>query len=343
MRTKLFTIRDITIDQEKIIEASKLLANGELVAFPTETVYGLGADATNEAAVAGIFTAKGRPQDNPLIVHVASEAQCRELVEKIPEYVNVLMEKFSPGPITFVLPHKGGLARNVTAGLTTVGVRIPDHPLALALIEKSGCPIAAPSANTSGKPSPTQAWHVAADLDGQIAGIVDGGATGIGVESTVVDCTGEKPVILRPGGVTQEMIESVLGFELDQKKEMPEADKPKSPGMKYRHYAPELPLWLVEGNTESLQQLINDEQKKGKRIAVLARNEVANKLTASSILNLGEQPEEIAACLYDALRRYTKTDADLLICEAFSKQGIGEAIMNRLTKAADAYIVLDKN
>jgi len=343
MHTKQFTVRDIKIDEDQIIDAANLLTKGELVAFPTETVYGLGADASNELAVAGIFKAKGRPQDNPLIVHVASKAQCMELVKTVPEYVDVLMEKFSPGPITFVLPHKGDLARNVTAGLSTVGIRIPDHPLALALIEKSGCSIAAPSANTSGKPSPTQAWHVTDDLDGKIAGIVDGGATGIGVESTVVDCTGEKPVILRPGGVTQEMIETALGFQLDQTKEMPEVDKPKSPGMKYRHYAPELPLWLVESDVESLQQLIDQEQLKGKRVAVLAQNKSANNLRASAVLNLGEQPEEIAARLYDALRRYTKTDADLLICEAFPKEGIGEAIMNRLSKAADEYIILGQN
>jgi len=340
MKTEHLKVTDIHIDEDKIKKAAELLAEGKLVAFPTETFYGLGADATNKEAVSGIFAAKGRPQDNPLIVHVASVEHCRELVLNIPEYAVQLMDRFSPGPITYVLPHRGGLADNVTAGLDTVGIRIPDHPLALTLIRESGCPVAAPSANTSGKPSPTTAQHVGEDLDGKIACIVDGGATGIGVESTVIDCTGELPVVLRPGGITQEMIEEAIGTKLASTKELPESDKPKAPGMKYRHYAPVLPLILVEGEASKIQDFAKKEVAAGKRVAVLASKPTAGQLELPHIQVLGSEPDEIAANLYSALRHYTEKDADLLICEAFSRSGIGEAIMNRLAKAADKHVIL---
>ncbi|WLV24221.1 L-threonylcarbamoyladenylate synthase [Aciduricibacillus chroicocephali] len=340
MKTEHLKITDIHIDEEKIKKAAALLAKGELVAFPTETVYGLGADAANEVAVSGIFAAKGRPQDNPLIVHVASVEHCRELVQEIPDYAEKLMDRFSPGPITYVLPHRGGLADNVTAGLATVGIRIPDHPLALALIRESGCPIAAPSANTSGKPSPTTAFHVAEDLDGKIACIVDGGATGIGVESTVIDCTGKLPVVLRPGGITQEMIEEAIGEKLASTNGIPESDKPKAPGMKYRHYAPVLPLILVQGDASKIKEFVRKVESEGKRVAVLASKSTADHLDLPHVKVLGTEPNEIAANLYAALRHYTEKDADLLICEAFSRSGIGEAIMNRLAKAAEKHMIL---
>lgn len=340
MQTKYLQINDIHIDEDKIREAAQLLALGELVAFPTETVYGLGADAANEEAVVNIFKAKGRPQDNPLIVHVASKAQCEDLVERIPDYAAKLMEHFSPGPITFVLPHKGTLANNVTAGLPTVGIRIPDHPLAIKLIELSGCAIAAPSANTSGKPSPTRAEHVAEDLDGKIACIADGGATGIGVESTVIDCTGALPVILRPGGITKEMIEEAIGERLAPVDTLPDADKPKAPGMKYRHYAPVLPLIIVEGSPADIGKFAEKEESEGRRVAILASAATAAELDFPAMTVLGADQEGIAANLYAALRVYTEADADVLICEAFPREGLGEAIMNRLAKAAERYVVL---
>lgn len=338
METKQWVIQHIDQDINSIEEAAGLLTAGELVAFPTETVYGLGADATNETAVAKIFAAKGRPQDNPLIVHVASAEQLEGLVKQVPSYVFELIARFSPGPLTYVLPENGRCARNVTAGLPTIGIRIPDHPVALALIQKSGRPIAAPSANTSGKPSPTAARHVASDLKGRIAGIVDGGSTGVGVESTVIDCTGELPVILRPGAVTEAMIAETIGRPLTETVSEKDADKPKAPGMKYRHYAPEAPLWLVSGDRERMQQLIDEKQREGLRVAVLASSRTSRELKADKVMPLGEDLEQIAANLYEGLRRYTKEDADLILCEMFPEEGIGMAIMNRLKKAAAAII-----
>lgn len=198
---------DYLYNQKAINGAAALLKSGSAVAFPTETVYGLGADATNEAAVSKIFQAKGRPEDNPLIAHVATKSQLTRLVDSYPPFVDKLIDEFVPGPLTFVLPSNGTCVKNVTAGLSTIAVRIPDHPVAQELLKVSDIPIAAPSANISGKPSPTTGNHVWADLHGKIAGILDGGPTGVGVESTVIDCTDEIPIILRPGGITKEQLE----------------------------------------------------------------------------------------------------------------------------------------
>ncbi|MFD1606390.1 L-threonylcarbamoyladenylate synthase [Oceanobacillus luteolus] len=336
MKTKQWNLMNDKINIESAIqEAALLLKKGETVAFPTETVYGLGADATNAEAVAKIFQAKGRPQDNPLIAHVATMEQLRKLLDKLPGYVEDLISAYSPGPLTYVLPSNGTCAPNVTAGLSTVAVRIPDHPIALELLTACDVPVAAPSANLSGKPSPTTAGHVAEDLDGKIAGIIDGGPTGVGVESTVIACREDDVVILRPGGVTKEQIEKFVPVAETFEKNV---DKPTAPGMKYKHYSPEVPLWLVDGDISRIQGVIDEEKSKGKTVALLARDEVLEQVRADIRLSLGSSLEDVANKLYDNLRKVKETDADVIISEVFPDSGIGQAVMNRLRKAMTTYI-----
>lgn len=337
MKTKWLSLSEES-HEASIAEAVELLKNGEVVAFPTETVYGLGADASNAVAIEKIFVAKGRPSDNPLIVHIADVNQLADLVVDIPAYVHNLMEQFSPGPITYILKGKGNVAENVTAGLPTVAIRIPNHPVALKILEKSGLPIAAPSANLSGKPSPTSGYHVRDDLDGKIAGIVNGDETAVGLESTVVDCTGEVPLILRLGMITQEDIKEVVGVVLVNQPDDQQMEQPKSPGLKYKHYAPEVPLVLVSGDVVKLQQVIDEELLAGKRVGVLASESVAEKVKATSVINLGNSNKAIAVNLYKSLRLFKGSEVDLIICESFSSNGIGEAVMDRLIRAADKII-----
>lgn len=338
--TKYWNLTDDEIkNKQDIHEAAELIKAGSLVAFPTETVYGLGADATNEAAVKKIFIAKGRPQDNPLIAHVATTHQLRKLVSHLPVYAEKLITAFSPGPITFVLPSNGTCAPNVSAGLETVAIRIPDHPVAQQLLLDCDVPIAAPSANTSGKPSPTTADHVAEDLFGKIAGLIDGGQTGVGMESTVIDCTQDRgPIILRPGGITKEQLEKVVGTVILDPALANTHEQPISPGLKYKHYSPEVPLLLVEGTAEEIQLIIDHEQNKAKRIGVLASTSTAESLYAEKVISLGKNLNEIAANLYKGLRIFKKEDIDLIICESFPESGIGQAVMNRLKKAANEAI-----
>lgn len=332
----------ITLDKENnrevIQEAAVILRKGKTVAFPTETVYGLGADATNEAAVSKIFKAKGRPQDNPLIAHVATKSQLQKLASAYPQYVDKLIDHFAPGPITFVLPSNGVCAKNVTAGLDTIGIRIPDHPVAYQLLKEVNLPLAAPSANLSGKPSPTTAIHVWEDLSGKIDGLIDDGPTGVGVESTVVDCTQSVPIILRPGGITKEQLEEVVGEVADDSVIVDKSNQPKSPGMKYKHYSPEVPLILVEGNASIMQDLINLKKETYDRVGVLASSGIAKSLSADEVIALGDNMNDIASHLYDALRTFKKGQVDVILCETFEKSGIGEAVMNRLEKAASDYI-----
>ncbi|MFC4024956.1 L-threonylcarbamoyladenylate synthase [Oceanobacillus longus] len=328
-----------TYNNQAIDEAAELIKQGQAVAFPTETVYGLGADATNEAAVAKIFKAKGRPQDNPLIAHVATVDQLRRLVDNLPVYTEKLIKAFSPGPITYVLPSNGACAQNVTAGLSTIGVRIPDHPVAQALLKKADVPVAAPSANLSGKPSPTMGNHVWDDLNGKISGLLDGGPTGVGLESTVIDCTQDIPIILRPGGITKEQLEAVVHPVMMDPGLANTKEKPKSPGMKYKHYSPEVPLWLVEGTHASIQAIVDQEKFNGNRVGVLASQQTAKQINAEEIISLGENINEIAIHLYEGLRRFKQGDVDIIICEVFTEAGIGQAVMNRLRKAASEYIV----
>ncbi|MFC4386502.1 L-threonylcarbamoyladenylate synthase [Gracilibacillus marinus] len=325
-------------NEEALQEAAAHLVAGELIAFPTETVYGLGADATNEQAVRMIYEAKGRPSDNPLIVHMDSKEQIAKYVEDIPQIAHKLIDAFMPGPFTIILKSNGKIAPTVTAGLNTVAIRIPNHPIARKFIETAKKPIAAPSANLSGKPSPTKAAHVIEDLQSRIKGIIDGGATGVGIESTVVDATGPLPVILRPGGITQEQIEAVVGQVANKK--IIEKDQPKSPGMKYNHYEPEVPLYLIKGKVGFIQSRIDELTNEGKRVAVIASAELAEQVVAPQVYRCGSVTNlpEVATHLYDALRHFKQKDVDIILAESFTTEGIGQAIMNRLTKAATGEI-----
>jgi L-threonylcarbamoyladenylate synthase len=323
--------------QTSIIQASEVLRTGGLVAFPTETVYGLGADATNPTAIAGIYAAKGRPSDNPLIVHLSNIEQVTKWVADIPSLALKLMEQFSPGPITYVMSYRGGLAHNVTAGLDTVAIRIPDHSLALALLELADVPIAAPSANLSGRPSPTTANHVAEDLFGKVEIIIDGGPTQVGVESTVIDVTGEFPILLRPGGVTLEALQAVVG---EVKIDTGLTEKPRSPGMKYRHYAPKGELWLVTGTdmVDKIQQI--SREMINNRVGVLTTEDNQGEYEGIITVVCGSRgnPATVAHNLYDALRKFDELGVDLILAETFPMEGLYLSVMNRLTKAADGKI-----
>lgn len=324
-------------------EAARLLRENEAVAFPTETVYGLGANAMDDEAIAKIFEAKGRPSDNPLIVHIGTKSQLDGIVREIPPVAEKLMEHFWPGPLTIILPRKKGISERVTAGLNTVGVRMPDHPVALALIEEANVPVAAPSANRSGRPSPTLASHVYEDLNGKIAGIVDGGATGVGVESTVIDCTSEVPTILRPGGITKEQLEAVIGNVSLDPALKDEKEKPKSPGMKYTHYAPKAPLSIVEGSREFIQRIVDEKKKEGFKVGVLTTEEYQHVYNADVVLSCGVRSDlaSVATKLYDVLRTFDASEVDVIFSESFPNEGIGNAIMNRLTKAAGHQIIIE--
>ncbi|HDW3053469.1 TPA: threonylcarbamoyl-AMP synthase [Bacillus cereus] len=346
MHTNMWVV-DNVVERKKyypqLQEAAKLLRENEAVAFPTETVYGLGANAMDDEAIAKIFEAKGRPSDNPLIVHIGTKSQLDGIVKEIPPVAEKLMAHFWPGPLTIILPRKEGISERVTAGLNTVGVRMPDHPVALALIEEANVPVAAPSANRSGRPSPTLASHVYEDLNGKIAGIVDGGATGVGVESTVIDCTSTVPTILRPGGITKEQLEVVIGTVSLDPALKDEKEKPKSPGMKYTHYAPKAPLSIVEGSREFIQQLVDEKKEEGFKVGVLTTEEYQHVYNADVILSCGVRSDlaSVATKLYDVLRTFDASEVDVIFSESFPNEGIGNAIMNRLTKAAGHHIIIE--
>lgn len=325
------------INSNEIEEGVRLLQAGEIIAMPTETVYGLAGDAMNDVAIRKIFEAKGRPSDNPLIVHIASIEQTSLFVDSIPPVAKRLMDAFWPGALTIILPSNGRASSLVTAGLDSIGLRMPNHPAALELIRKSGLGLAAPSANRSGRPSPTTAQHVADDLNGRIAGIVDGGPTGIGVESTVVDCTGDTVTILRPGGVTREEMEAVIGpVALDANLSNDEA-APRSPGMKYTHYAPTAPVFLVDGTREDLERVIEERKQAGLRIGALVFDD--NPTPAEVTYSLGTSMEVAAQRLYDALRRFDETDVDEIYVNTIEPVGVALAVYNRLYKAAGGKVV----
>ncbi|MRG86212.1 threonylcarbamoyl-AMP synthase [Salinibacillus xinjiangensis] len=342
METKYWNVQDekIDVNNSKIIAAAEAIRRQETVAFPTETVYGLGADATSHSAVDKIFQAKGRPGDNPLIVHIAKIEQVEQVVEDIPDMALKLMEAFWPGPLTLILNSNGASADNVTAGLSTVGVRIPDHPVAQAMLTASQVPVAAPSANRSGRPSPTTAQHVYDDLAGRVYGIVDCGPTGVGVESTVVDCTGEQAVILRPGGVTKEELEQVVETVSTDSAVENKEEQPKSPGMKYTHYAPNAPFWLVEGSADAMQQEINRLNQDGLNVGVMASEENAAHYQHAIVKSCGsrENLREVAQQIYDVLRTFNRENVDVILGETFTKKGLGVAVMNRLEKASSKII-----
>jgi L-threonylcarbamoyladenylate synthase len=326
----------------QIIQASLWIKKDEVIAMPTETVYGLAGNARSDRAISRIFEAKGRPSDNPLIVHISDRIQLDGLVSSVPETAEKLMDAFWPGPLTLVLPKGEQVSEKVTAGLSTVAVRMPNHPVALAVIEASGVPLAAPSANLSGKPSPTTASHVLEDLKGRIPGIVDGGATGIGVESTVVECKDLHITILRPGGITiEELKEVVDNVFVDPGIENSRAQAPKSPGMKYTHYAPDAPFVLVDGSPEFIQSLVDVERAAGNRVGVLTTEERLSFYRADAVIPSGrrEQPETVARHLYEALRAFNEADVDKIFGEVFPKTGVGAAIMNRLEKSAGGTLI----
>lgn len=337
MNTLQLTVDNNVNNLKNYLQAVDLLNKGEVVAFPTETVYGLGAVATNDEAVKKIFAAKGRPSDNPLIVHIGSTEELTHYIEELPEVAKKCIDAFWPGPLTIVMKAKKNvLAPSVTAGLQTVGMRMPDHPVALELLRTLQKPLAAPSANRSGKPSPTRAAHVAEDLDGIIPCILDGGTTGIGLESTVLDVTLAQPVILRPGGITKEMLEVVIGPVLqpnyvEQKIE----STPKAPGMKYTHYAPNAPVYLIQPEKQKIEQAIGKLQQDGHCVALLAPTKL-KMLPADYYFTFGDEAnhDQMGAMLYDALRACDKTNATIILATTTSLQGVGVAIMNRLEKAA---------
>ncbi|ACJ16574.1 Hypothetical translation factor [Thermococcus onnurineus NA1] len=336
--TVVINMRD-GMDGRKIKIAAKFILEGKLVAFPTETVYGLGADALNEEAARRIFEAKGRPADNPLIVHIADFDDLKKLAREIPDEARLLAEKFWPGPLTVVLPKKEEVPTVTTGGLDTVAVRMPAHPIALALIRAS-TPIAAPSANISGKPSPTLAEHVIDDFYGKIECIIDGGETKIGVESTVVDLSGEKPTLLRPGGLPLEEIEKVIGeVEIHPAVRGKLVDVARSPGMKYKHYSPNAQVIVVEGPRENvrkkIEELVKEYRKKGLRVGVMA----TEQYDADEFFHLGTSEEEVARNLFKALRELDKRRVDIIIAEGIEERGLGFAVMNRLRKAAGYRIV----
>lgn len=343
MQTKLIKIESQEIRSGVMEEAAGVIRSGGLVAFPTETVYGLGADALNPAAAEEIYRAKGRPSDNPLIVHIAAFDELVSIAREVPPEAKLLADAFWPGPLTMIVRKNDRVPYTTTGGLDTVAVRMPDHPVALALIRESGCMIAAPSANTSGKPSPTRAEHVALDMEGKIPVIIDGGEVGIGIESTILDLTEETPVILRPGYITKEMLEQVLKKEVCIDPGIiadTSGRKPKAPGMKYRHYAPTAELVLVEGKEEAviakINALVSEKRHEGKKTGVIASDETKAQYHADVVLSMGTRTDEesIARHLYGVLRTFDDREVDVIYSESFATPRIGQAIMNRLMKAA---------
>lgn len=349
MNTKVVTITDKNhVKDEELLEAAQILRDGGLVAFPTETVYGLGANALNEEAAKKIYAAKGRPSDNPLIAHISSMEELPALVSEIPEAGRRLAEKFWPGPLTMIFPKSGLVPYGTTGGLDTVAVRMPSDPVANRLIRLAGVPVAAPSANTSGRPSPTKAGHVIEDMNGKIEMILDGGEVGIGVESTIVDVSGPVPTLLRPGAVTVEMLRDTLGtVEIDPAILGPvKADvKPKAPGMKYRHYAPKAEMTLVEGDPFKVAEYINRGVERvlaeGKKAGVICTEESRDRYRSGILQVIGsrEHEETVAHNLFAVLREFDELNVDCIFSESFSGSQLGQAIMNRLCKAAGYHIV----
>ncbi len=335
-------------DEGIIREAGEIIKDGGLVAFPTETVYGLGGDALSKDSSEKIYEAKGRPSDNPLIVHICEISALDDIVREIPEDAARLSERFWPGPLTMIFKKKGIVPDETTGGLDTVAVRMPDNRIALELIRASGGYIAAPSANRSGRPSPTCAQRVKEDLDGYIDMILDGGGSDIGLESTIVDMTSGVPMILRPGYISCDMVKEALGrAEYDPAvfRKPSENLRPKAPGMKYRHYAPKGRLMVVKGTEDAVIGHINSAceafRKEGKRTAVIACAETVMKYRADKVITAGVREDEgsIARGLYESLRECDDSDIDVIFSEEFSTPRLGDAIMNRLLKAAGYEVV----
>lgn len=335
------------LNNEMIKKAGAIVRSGGLVAFPTETVYGLGANALDTDAAKKIYEAKGRPSDNPLIAHISDKNQVDVLAKNVSDKAKKLMDKFWPGPMTLVFEKQDIVPMGVTGGLQTVAVRMPDNAIALKLIEASGVPIAAPSANSSGRPSPTLASHVLEDMDGRIDMIIDGGQVNIGIESTIVDMTCEPPMILRPGYITKAMLEKEIGqvavdkiIEIKDKSQLSDDYKPKAPGMKYRHYAPKAEFVMFEGSIEDVVAYINNlaktNENKGLKTGIIATDETLEKYDNDIVVSIGSRSngETVAKNLYKVLRDFDTMDVDVIYGETFYEDDLGSAIMNRLIKAA---------
>lgn len=333
------------MDQDAIDRAGAVLRRGGLVAFPTETVYGLGANALDAQAAARIYAAKGRPSDNPLIIHIADWEAIGRIVREVPACARKLAEAFWPGPLTMILPKSDIVPLTTTGGLETVAVRMPDHEIARALIRAGGGYIAAPSANTSGRPSPTKASHVAEDLSGAIDMIIDGGDVQIGLESTIVDLTDEVPTILRPGYINQEMLGEVIGSVSVDAALLGENARPKAPGMKYRHYAPKAELFIVEGTRgqvrERINELAREAVREGKKPGIIGTDESKEFYTCGLVKSIGTRTDEltISQHLYSILREFDHLDISVIYSESFETPHMGQAIMNRLFKAAGHQVI----
>lgn len=351
MKTIIEKIEKTQLNSEegiRIIEkAGDILKEGGLVAFPTETVYGLGADGLNEDAAKKIYAAKGRPSDNPLIIHITDITSLKKIVKNIPEAAMKIAGKYWPGPLTMIFEKTEAVPYGTTGGLDTVAVRMPADQVAAAIIRAGGGFIAAPSANISGRPSPTEARHVKEDLDGKIDMILDGGSVQIGVESTILDVTVTPPMILRPGAVTKEMLEELAGTVCVDRAliDTESKERPKAPGMKYRHYAPKAELHIVEGKMEHVIKAINrmaeEKINGGYRVGIIGTDETSGNYVGSIVKSIGTRADEavIANHLYGILREFDEEKVDCIFSEAFSTEGIGNAVMNRLLKAAGHHVI----
>ena len=337
METKL--LRDT---EQDIRTAAAILRAGGLVGIPTETVYGLGANGLSSAAVGKIFAAKGRPQDNPLILHVPDASWLERYCREVPDSAYTLAARFWPGPLTMILPRKDVVPDAVTAGLDTVGVRCPNHPVTLAIIRAADVPVAAPSGNTSGRPSPTRAEHMVEDMAGKIDAIVDGGPCGVGVESTIIDLTCTPPRLLRPGGLPLEALEEVLGevaVDAALLRPLGAGEKPKAPGMKYRHYAPKAPVTVVLGEPSATADYITAHL--GEHTGVICFDEWAGRFAGHVVENIGSaaRKDEQARRVFDALRAFDHTDVTEIYAQCPHEDGLGLAVANRLKKAAGFHVV----
>lgn len=347
MNTRVIRIDEQHMDMVLVGEAGAIIRAGGLVAFPTETVYGLGGDALNPQSSEKIYLAKGRPSDNPLIVHIADIEKLDAIVREVPESARILAEQFWPGPLTMILHKSDAVPYETTGGLDTVAVRMPVHPVARALIRAAGGYVAAPSANRSGRPSPTAAEYVIEDMDGRIEMVIDSGDVEIGLESTIIDLTTDKATILRPGYITHRMLVQVLG-EVEEDCTMMRADSgqaPKAPGMKYRHYAPKGELTIIDGEEERVVEYINtqirQQMKDNKKTGVIGTDTSVSKYQADVCKSLGSRKDEaaIARELYRVLREMDDESVEVIYAESFDAVGLGQAIMNRLLKAAGHRIV----
>ena len=347
MKAEIVAMTADAIDHAALARGGEILKQGGLVAFPTETVYGLGGNALDPMASKKIYAAKGRPSDNPLIVHIADLNALVPIVKEVPEKAKILAEKFWPGPLTMIFEKSDLVPLETTGGLNSVAVRFPSDPIAAELILQAGGYVAAPSANTSGRPSPTTAQHVEEDLGDAIEMIIDGGPVGIGLESTIVDFTEDVPVVLRPGYISLEMLQEVLGdVRMDKGLIKPDSKvHPKAPGMKYRHYAPKADLAIVEGPTEevinAINQFVKEDQANGLQAGIIATEETISRYPCGTVKCIGsrEAEETIAHNLYEELREFDQCQVSKIYSEAFYTPKMGQAIMNRLLKAAGHKII----